>query len=340
MKQLFIIFLSVFTISCQSQNKLKLEELETIPGLYSTVVLQNDTVSFRKFYNGKDDDTYFHIHSETKSIMALLIGIAIDKGYIKSVDQLISDFYPVILDDTSKLKKQITIRHLLNQTSGLAAIEWPNPMCDQWLNSPNPSLFLLSLPMDAVPGSKYSYSTPASHLLSGIITKTSGMETADFADKYLLNPLGITNHKWVKLRDGFYDGGGTAVQFKTDDMLKIARLILNKGTHKGKVLISQKYLEQVFSKDKKIKAPWGLKNSYYNFCWYTTEYEGYEVRYAIGYGGQFIFVIPALNTAIAVNHDTRVSNPNRQSDVFLEKSFPVIFKKVLEASVGRASEGE
>ncbi|MBO9703565.1 MAG: serine hydrolase [Sporocytophaga sp.] len=335
MKQLFIIFLSVITISCQSQNKLALEELETIPGLYSTVVLQNDTVAFRKFYNGKDDETYFHIHSETKSIMALLIGIAIDKGFIKSVDQTISDFYPVILDDTSKLKKQITIRHLLNQTSGLAAIEWPNSMCDQWLNSPNPSLFLLSLPMDAVPGSKFSYSTPASHLLSGIITKATGMETADFADKYLLNPLGITDHKWVKLHDGFYDGGGTAVQFKTDDMLKIARLILNNGTHNGKVLISQKYVGQVFQKDKKILAPWGLKNSYYNFCWYTADFEGYEVRYAIGYGGQFIFIIPALNTVIAVNHNTRVVDPNKQSGVFLEKSFPVIFKQVLAASEGR-----
>ncbi len=335
MKQLFIIFLSFIAISCQSQNKLNLEELETIPGLYSTVVLQNDTVAFRKFYNGKDDETYFHIHSETKSIMALLIGIAIDKGFIKSVDQTISDFYPVILDDTSKLKKQITIRHLLNQTSGLAAIEWPNSMCDQWLNSPNPSLFLLSLPMDAVPGSKFSYSTPASHLLSGIITKATGMETADFADKYLLNPLGITDHKWVKLHDGFYDGGGTAVQFKTDDMLKIARLILNKGTQKGKVLISQKYIEQVFPKDKKMLAPWGLKNSYYNFCWYSADFEGYEVRYAIGYGGQFIFIIPALNTVIAVNHDTRVVDPNKQSGVFLDKSFPVIFKKVLAASKGR-----
>jgi len=336
MKQLFIIFLSFITISCQSQNKLNLEELETIPGLYSTVVLQNDTVAFRKFYNGKDDETYFHIHSETKSIMALLIGIAIDKGFIKSVDQTISDFYPVILDDTSKLKKQITIRHLLNQTSGLAAIEWPNSMCDQWLNSPNPSLFLLSLPMESVPGSKFSYSTPASHLLSGIITKATGMETADFADKYLLNPLGITGHKWIKLHDGFYDGGGTAVQFKTDDMLKIAMLILNKGAHKGKILLSQKYLEQVFPKEQKILAPWGLKNSYYHFCWYSTDFEGYEVRYAIGYGGQFIFIIPALNTVIAVNHDTKVVNPNKQSGVFLEKSFPVIFKQVLAASKGRS----
>lgn len=335
MKQLFIIFLSVITISCQSQNKLNLEELEAIPGLYSTVVLQNDTVAFRKFYNGKDDETYFHIHSETKSIMALLIGIAIDKGFIKSVDQTISDFYPVILDDTSKLKKKITIRHLLNQTSGLAAIEWPNSLCDQWLNSPNPSLFLLSLPMDAIPGSKFSYSTPASHLLSGIITKATGMETADFADKYLLYPLSITEHKWVKLHDGFYDGGGTAVQFKTDDMLKIAKLILNKGMHKGKVLISQNYLEQIFPKEKKILAPWGLKNSYYNFCWYAADFEGYEVRYAIGYGGQFIFIIPALNTVIAVNHNTRVVDPNKQSGVFLEKSFPVIFKQVLATSKGK-----
>jgi CubicO group peptidase (beta-lactamase class C family) len=332
MKHLILLFLSVFTISCQSQNKLQLEEFETLPGLFSTIVLQNDTIVFRKFYNGKDADTYFHVHSEIKSIMALLIGIAIDKGYIKSVDQPISDFFPVILDDTSKLKKQITIRHLLNQTSGLATIEWPNPMCDQWLNSPDPSLFLLSLPMESVPGTRFSYSTPASHLLSGIITKASGMSTTEFADSYLLQPIGITTHKWVKLKDGFYDGGGTAVQFRGDDMLKLAKLILNKGVHKKSALISENYMQQLFPGDTTIPVPWGLKNSYYNFCWYTANYEGYEIRYAIGYGGQFIFIIPALNTAIAVNHDTRVANPSNQSRAFLEKSFPVLFKKVVEAS--------
>lgn len=304
------------------------QSLESIKRLSSVVVVKDNKVLFRKFFNGFDALSPHPIFSEVKSLMAVLIGIAIDNGFIKSVDQPLSDFFPSILVDTSRYKKQITLRHLLNHTSGLPAYEWPDRK--EWAYASDPSMYLLSQPLLYIPGKTYQYNSGGTHLLSGVITKATSLPTADFANKYVFQPLGITGYQWAILRDGYYDGAGSSVLFKADDMVKLGTLLLQHGQWNGKRIVSEQWLKQLFPEVYSLKAPWGLKDSYYNFSWYNTTYKGFRVDYAVGYAGQFLFLIPALKAVIVVhhNHEGNQQNNNRQSYLFLEHQFPILFDQL------------
>ena len=320
-------FFLFFILTSCNNRKTDLDELKNEKGIYSAIILKNDKITFRQYYNGKTENDLFNIQSEAKSIMAILIGISIDKGFIKSVDQPITDFFPQLLLDEDTLKKEITIHHILNQTSGLQDFEYPH--LDKWLTDANPSALLIGQPLVSNPGTIYQYNTAATHLLSVIISKASKMETAKFAEEYLFKPLSITNYKWGKLNDGYNDGGGLSLWMKTDDLVKIGQLLMNKGEINHKLIVSKQWVNQLFENSNKLKAPWGLKNSLHGFCWYSTTYKNQRVNYAMGYGGQFIFILSDMNTVVAINynHDTAVGI--EQSNDFFEKYLPLIFNKII-----------
>jgi CubicO group peptidase (beta-lactamase class C family) len=320
------IYLSMLLASCS--NKINLDQLENEKGIYSAIVIKNDKIIFRQFYNGKTEDDLFNVQSETKSILAILTGIAIEKGFIKGVDQPISDFFPQILSDSDTIKKTISIRHLLNQTSGLKDFEYPQ--LDKWLTDANPSDLIIAQPLVSKPGATYQYNTAATHLLSVIISKATQMETAKFADDNLFKPLGIKNYKWEKLKDGYHDGGGLSLWMKTDDLAKIGQLLIKNGEIKNQQIVSKQWINQLFEKENKLKAPWGLKNSVHGFCWYSTTYKNQTVHYAMGYGGQFIFIFPDIHTIVAVNYNHDTADGIKQSNVFFEKYLPLISDSINE----------
>ncbi|MBV8391074.1 MAG: serine hydrolase, partial [Mucilaginibacter sp.] len=172
--------------------------------LYSVVVSQNDKVVFSQYYNGKADTMLYNNQSLTKSIMSLLIGIAIDKGYISSVDEKIVKYFPQLKDDTDKRKQTVTIRQIMNQASGLWHEDTHN--LRQYLIQQNPSDYVLQQPLVSEPGKVFYYSNAGTQLLSVILTKATGMSILEFAEKYLFNPLGIQRVHWYKMFDGYYDG--------------------------------------------------------------------------------------------------------------------------------------
>ena len=327
MTKVIVAFFSLFIVftSCNDKNT-SLDQLSNEKGIYSVIIFKNNRLIFRQYYNGKTEDDLFNIQSEAKSIMAILTGIAIDKSFIKSVDQPVSDFFPQILSDKDTLKKEITIRHLLNQTSGLKDFEYPH--LDKWLTDTNPSNLIITQPLVSIPGTAYQYNTAATHLLSVVISKATQMEIAAFADKYLFMPLAITDYKWGKLNDGYYDGGGLSLWMRTYDLAKIGQLLINKGEINNRQLISNQWISQLFKNKNKSKAPWGLKNSLHGFCWYSTTYKNQMVNYAMGYGGQFIFIFPGLHAVVAINYNHDTADGIKQSNIFFEKYLPLIFKKI------------
>ncbi len=326
-KTITFIFLFIMLISC-SKRKTDLDGLKNEKGIYSAIIIKNNRTIFRQFYNGKTENDLFNIQSETKSIMAILTGICIDKGFIKSVDQPVAEFFPQLFSDKDTLKKEITIRHILNQTSGLQDFEYPQ--LDKWLTNSNPSGFIIEQPLVSNPGTTYQYNTAATHLLSVIISKTAKIETAKFAEEYLFKPLSITSYKWDKLKDGYNDGGGLSLWMRTDDLIKIGQLLLNNGIINHTQIVSKQWIDKLFDKENKLKATWGLKNSLHGFCWYSTTYKGQKVNYAMGYGGQFIFNFPNINAIVAINYNHDTSEGINQSNVFFEKYLPLIFNRINE----------
>jgi len=295
--------------------------------LYSVVVSQNVKVVFNQYFNGKTDTTLYNNQSLTKSVMSLLIGIAIDKGYISSVDEKIINYFPQLKGDTDKRKQTITIRQIMNQASGLWHEDVRNMR--QYLILQDPTGYVLRQPLVSEPGKVFYYSNAGTHLLSAILTKATGMNTLEFAEKYLFGPLDIQHVHWYKMFDGYYDGCGLySVEMPTADMNKIGSLLLHKGRYNGKTVVPKKWIAELLNPSISYSTPWGFDGSTYALCFYHYNYDGTPVTYGLGWGGQFVFVIPAKKAVISVNESIDNATAIKASNLFLEKIFPIIYQQL------------
>ena len=244
-------------------------------------------------------DAYFYPFSKkqkhdilscTKSIMSALIGIAIDKGYIKSIDQPITDFFPVNtfagMDD---LKKSITLENLLMMASGLKCRDsylygWVG--LREMRNSNDWAQHVLDLPMAETPGEKFEYCSGTSHLLSVIIHNATQTKTIDFARRYLFEPLGIIDIEWGKSPQGIEIGAGE-MWLKPHDMAKFGWLYLNKGRWGNRQIVASAWVET--STQGHIDA---TRFDQYGYQWWVDS-AGYYA--ALGNKGQRIFIVPGKN---------------------------------------------
>ena len=301
-----LVFLCIF--GCQSApewQSLPLAEWPPNNGQYALLVSKNGKIAFEKYYHQADKNKLCNVQSLTKSIMAVLVGIAIDQGKIASVKEPIAQYFPEIfaaLKDANK--QQITIAHLLNQTSGLA---WKGYLeHEDWLKNEQPNLYVLSKELESTPGETYNYNSGATHLLSRIIVKATGESVAEFAKENLFSPLNIHTINWEKRNDGHHDGSGLGLWMQAGDLLKIGQLMLAKGKWDGQQILSEKWVNTLLDPALKSKAAFGLPRSKHGYCWYSKERNGMELYYGMGYGGQFIFLFPKDDVVIVTthNHDT------------------------------------
>lgn len=295
--------------------------------LYAVVVSQNDKVVFSQYFNAKTDTELYNNQSLTKSLMSLLIGIAIDKGYISSLDEKIVKYFPQLKDDTDKRKQDITIRQIMNQASGLWHEDTRNMR--QYLILQNPSDYVLQQPLVSVPGKVFYYSNAATHLLSVILTKATGMNTLEFAEKYLFGPLGILHVHWYKMFDGYYDGCGLySVEMPTADLNKIGSLLLHNGHYNGKAVVPEKWIAELLTPTISYHTNWGFDGSTYALCFYHFNYKGTPITYGLGWGGQHVFVIPSKKAVISVNESISDATAIKAENLFLNKIFPIIYQQL------------
>jgi CubicO group peptidase (beta-lactamase class C family) len=274
--------------------------------IHSLLVIENDSLVIEQYYNGWDKNRLHFLASNTKSFNALLIGVAIGKGYIKNTGQSMLDFFPefeILKKDT--LKNKITIRDLLTMTSGFKwdeqspPITDPNNMgrkmdlSDDWLKS------ALMLPMDTIPGTKYVYSGPNNIILGEIIKRSTGKNIAEFAEEYLFKPLGIKEYNWYS-KSGIYDGGG-GLSLKSRDIAKYGRIHLDKGKWLNTEIVSENWINEMFTPYIEIKSP-----NYGCYQWQMVKTEfGFNAWFIPGNGGQIINIIPDLDMVIVINADNR-----------------------------------
>lgn len=330
MKKALLLFFLIVFISAAVHSQIKIDTsayVQSNKQLYSVVVSQNDKIIFSQYFNGKNRDDLYNNQSLTKSVMSLLIGIAIDKGYISSVDEKIVKYFPQLKDDTDKRKQDITIRQIMNQASGLWHEDVRNMR--QYLILQNPSDYVLQQPLVSEPGKVFYYSNAATHLLSVILTKATGMPTLEFAEKYLFGPLGIQHVHWYKMFDGYYDGAGLySVELPTEDMNKIGSLLLHKGYYNHKSVVPEKWIEEILQPTIFHKTPWGFNGSTYALCFYHFNYNGTLITYGLGWGGQHVFVIPGKRAVISVNESIDDATAIKAENLFLTKIFPLIYNQV------------
>ncbi len=297
------------------------------PNIYAVIISKNDSVVYNNYFNGHTEQDLFNDQSLTKSICSLLMGIAVDKGYIKSVDEKLVDIFPALRNDSDKRKQDITIRQVMNQASGLCHEDLNN--LGEFLHLPNPADYVLTSPLLTEPGAVFHYSNAASHLLSVILTKATGMDTRSFAGKFLFGPMGITQFDWAKMNDGYYDGSGLlSICLHTRDLVKVGSLLLHNGVYNHKQIVPAKWIAETVRPNVYYKTEWGFDQSTYSLCWYHSNYKGTDITYAMGWGGQFIVVIPSMQAVIAVNQNTADATAVQQSVNFIYHIFPMIFNQL------------
>ncbi|MEW7277561.1 serine hydrolase [Aquimarina sp. 2201CG1-2-11] len=328
-----LLALSFLLFSCKETVKEvpdKAITSEIIPqvqdGIFSTLISKKGKIVFEEYYNGKSKDSLCDVQSLTKGLMSIFVGIAIDKQYITDVDDPIKKYFPDEFENlTNKSKETITIRHLLNQTSGLS---WKGYLeHEAWKQSSNPVSFVLEKNLENEPGTAYNYNSGATHLLSVIISKATNMTTLEFANETLFKHLHIDLVDWKKRNDGYYDGSGLGLKMKPGDLMKIGQLLEKNGVWEKEQLVSKKWIEKLFDIDEKSETKWGLKNSKHGFCWYKANFEGTEIEYGMGYGGQFIILIPNKELIFVVTHNHDTPNGIEQQIKFLNRKLPKLIAK-------------
>ncbi|HEX6428172.1 MAG TPA: serine hydrolase [Niastella sp.] len=328
MRIIILLILACTTVTVNAQLSLDTSSnVRNNKAIFSLVVSVKDSVLYARSFNGKKNDDLFNNQSLTKSIEAVLIGIAIDKGFIRSLDTRVADMLPDLKNDPDKRKLNITVGDVMNQTSGF----WHENLerLDIYLGLNDPSGHVLKQPLVSEPGSTLHYNNAASHLMSVILSKATGQTTFEFARKYLLEPLDIHHVEWPKMKDGYYDGSGLlSVRMSTVDVNKIGSLLLNGGHYKGKQVVSQKWVQTLLKPVKTYPAPWGLVNTTYGLCFYHKTYNGEPVIYGMGWGGQFLIVVPGLDAVIAVNQQVNDQTARQQSTIFMGSIFPLIYEQI------------
>ncbi|MFX1378638.1 MAG: serine hydrolase domain-containing protein [Promethearchaeota archaeon] len=265
-------------------------------GVYSIIIIRNGFIVKEWYDSFANKDFLFRLYSVSKSVTSALIGIAIDKGYISSLDELVLDYFPDRdIANLDPQKESMTIEHLLTMTTGL---HWPeyypyddprNPYND-WKASEDHVEFVLNRTMVSPPGQTFNYNTGATHLLTAILQRATSMSTIDFANKYLFRPLKIQHINWLLDPQGVACGGD-GLYLRTRDMAKIGYLFLKGGKWDGKQIISETWVRTSTSQLISL----GL-NIGYGYQWWVYPLD--RCFRALGYGGQQINVFYQNNLLV------------------------------------------
>lgn len=262
--------------------------------LNSLLIARHGTLVAEQYFRGMTARRKVNIKSASKSVLSALVGIALYEGHLDSLAQPIADFFPDYFDAaTDPRKRAITLRHLLTMTPGLESTSFGN--YGAWVGSRNWVRYALDQPMIRAPGGDAMiYSTGTTHLLSAILTKATGMSTLAYARARLFGPMGIALPAWDRDPQGTYLGGNN-MALSPRELLHFGQLYLDGGRYGDQQLIptawiyasTRRYITKTF------------RGFEYGYLWWIEDFAGYETWFAWGYGGQYVFVVPALGLVVA-----------------------------------------
>ncbi len=284
--------------------------------VHAVLVARGGKLVFERYFKGSDEingrrvesvafdaDTLHNIKSVSKSVASLALGIAIDRGLIRSVDEPILSFFPELSDLRSPETDRLRLAHALTMSLGL---KWVEAVPDNEGNNdegrmhmaPDPCRYVLSLPVTAPPGQEFFYNTGALTLVSAIVRKATGRPLDEFARTNLFEPLGITNVEWTRVKGDSDAGGG--LRLRPRDMAKIGQLVLAGGRWNDRQVVSKAWIDAAMTP--RLEATTGSGSFFYGYLWWLGRSlaNGREVHWAagLGRGGQSIRIVPELDLVV------------------------------------------
>jgi CubicO group peptidase (beta-lactamase class C family) len=293
-----------------------------LSNIRSFLIMWNGSLVSENYYGGTTAATPQHLRSITKSIVSALVGIAIDKGLIGSVNDRVLDYIPELESQDNDIRKQhITIRHLLTMTSGF---RWEEDKMDEWFSSD--TLAAISdaweRPLTGSPGEIYNYDSASTDLLTVVLTRAAKQDAKTFLIETLFTPLDITDFEWEKDPAGYYRGGGGLIM-RARDLAKVGQLFVQKGQWNRHQIVSQAWIEQSTAHQVRVNEIVS-----YGYLWRSRQVETTRHYYGMGYGGQYLMVVPGLNMVVVATHEWQVSHEqaNQQKYDFTDRVFDPLLK--------------
>jgi len=293
--------------------------------IHNILILKNNKLVFEEYFEGYalnmnvpsfdgalmqyNKNTDHFMASVSKSVTSVIFGIAVKDGYIADLDKNIIDYFPQYTDVLSGEKANITIRHLLTMTCGLAFDESsylygdPRNELTQVIAMDDPLNFIFSKPLLTAPGTQFHYSSACGIVLSAILEDVTGMSFLNYANENLFDPLQSEGGSWSAMHSGLFLASG-GLYFKARELSKIGLLFLNGGQWEGTQIITEDWIHS--SQDEHISTGGGIfPNTSYGYQWWTTHLTvngtSHNCFFAAGWGGQYMFIIPDLNMIIEFN---------------------------------------
>ncbi|TVR66412.1 MAG: class C beta-lactamase-related serine hydrolase [Gemmatimonadales bacterium] len=307
--------------------------------LHNLLVARHGEVVVERHFRGPAPDRPANVKSVSKSLLSAVVGGAIQEGYLEGVDIPMAPFFPEFVptavgdggtngsDGTSRgegadgdgaegagdegagdqgagrddhggpdPRGAITVGHLLSMSSGLQSTSFGN--YGRWVASSNWTRWVLERPMIHEPGDRMVYSTGNSHLVSALLVRASGMSTHALAQRTLAEPAGIRLPPWPTDPQGIHFGGNDML-ISPRDLLRFGELYRHGGALNGEQILDREWIEESWRPRVRSRRD----GNGYGLGWWARTAGGHEVRFAWGYGGQFLFIIPELELTVVFTSD-------------------------------------
>ncbi len=268
--------------------------IRALPGTRSLLVVEAGATRFEERWDGSGAGAPVNIKSAAKSLLSALVGIALERGDLRSLETPVAELLPQASSDLSDpVKRSLTVRHLLTMTSGLESTSGEG--YGSWVASRDWVRYVVAGPLVTAPGRQFTYSTGNSHLLSAILTRVTGRATGDFAREVLLEPLGI-EASWSRDPQGI-DLGGNEMTMTPRALARFGQLYLQGGFWNGRQVLPAAWVEE---STRQHAEGWPDRYGAYGYLWWLPPGRPGGAYMGVGYGGQFLYVAPEAQLVVVV----------------------------------------
>jgi CubicO group peptidase (beta-lactamase class C family) len=296
------------------------------PRVDSMVVARHGRLVAEGYFNGYARETLHDLRSTGKSFTSALAGIAVERGLLIVDDPIsvyVRDFEG--FDNMDARKRSISVRHLLDMSSGLACDD-SDPLSagneEKMYPQRNWVKFALDLPMSFDPGTRSTYCTAGVIVLGSLVSSRAGVGLDEFAETWLFGPLDIRDVHWRRSPDGKATGGG-GLKLRPRDLTKLGELYRAGGTWNGRRVLSAEWVAE------SRRATTNIRGDAYGYLWWKRGFarDGVVLQsyFTSGNGGNFVFVFPSLDLVVAFtgsNYNSRAMDQPFQ--ILAERLLPIV----------------
>ncbi len=293
--------------------------------IHNILIFRNNKLVFEQYFQGNalnfniadlngeqmeyNRETDHFIASISKSVTSVIVGVAINMGYISDLNKKIIDYFPEYADILIDGKENITVENLLTMRCGLEFDEntflYNDPRSDtyQMINSQDPLRYVLSKPLITTPGTEFHYNTGTTNILAAIIAKETGETFFNWANANFFDAMNIEGGKWSMMANGVPLASG-GLYLRARELSKIGLMFLNDGMWLGKQFIAANWIEKSVHEHVSVGNSF-FENTSYGYQWWisnlTVNKKACKCYFGAGWGDQFLFVIPELELVVEFN---------------------------------------